>query len=246
MLTVVGLDRVEDRRTFWNCACDCGTIRSFRSDHARKANASCGCVKTGQRASAERNCPVGQRYGRLVVIAFEGYKTSPSEERARLFWRCRCDCGTESSIEAVHIKAGRTTSCGCLTVDLLRQRNTGRPSNARKEFGKSSQNVLMVLHRGRAKRLGREFALTKEQFNQIVSSNCHYCGAKPSNRIQSKNCYGFFEYNGIDRKDNAIGYTIGNSVPCCWYCNRAKGGMSAGDFIVLCRRVISHIDGAIQ
>ena len=34
--------------------------------------------------------------------------------------------------------------------------------------------------------------------------------------------FGEFIRNGIDRKDNDKNYTLENSVPCCWTCNRGK------------------------
>lgn len=50
----------------------------------------------------------GVRFGRLVPIAFDGYKKSHAQ------WRCRCDCGTEKTIGASNLMLGRTESCGCL------------------------------------------------------------------------------------------------------------------------------------
>ena len=42
---------------------------------------------------------------------------------------------------------------------------------------------------------------------------------------------------GIDRKDNTLGYTLENSVPCCPTCNFAKRGLSVIEFIEWARRV---------
>ncbi len=36
----------------------------------------------------------------------------------------------------------------------------------------------------------------------------------------------------IDRKDNLLGYSKENSLPCCFVCNRAKGNMSYKNFIL--------------
>ena len=62
---------------------------------------------------------------------------------------------------------------------------------------------------------------------------CFYCG------MEKQNCYNaylhdpkssqfakdtaYFHYNGIDRLDSSKGHTIINCVPCCKYCNLAKG-----------------------
>lgn len=61
------------------------------------------------------------------------------------------------------------------------------------------------------------FDLTLEQFNTITKKLCHYCERPPQQRI------GHYLYNGIDRRDNNRGYSLDNSVPCCWDCNRMKG-----------------------
>jgi hypothetical protein len=39
-----------------------------------------------------------------------------------------------------------------------------------------------------------------------------------------------FLHNGIDRLDNALGYTTANSVPCCKPCNQAKNDRSVDEF----------------
>ena len=58
--------------------------------------------------------------------------------------------------------------------------------------------------------------LTKEQFQELSSHECHYCGKDGP--------------NGIDRVDNSIGYTFENCVPCCKHCNYVKGDLSLADF----------------
>lgn len=51
---------------------------------------------------------VGQRFGRLLVLAEHGQDA----HRAYL-WRCLCDCGNESTIRGSDLKSGVTQSCGC-------------------------------------------------------------------------------------------------------------------------------------
>lgn len=51
----------------------------------------------------------GQRFGKLVVLAFAGHK---GDERV---WRCQCDCGKESVVPTVSLRHGNTRSCGCLS-----------------------------------------------------------------------------------------------------------------------------------
>lgn len=39
-----------------------------------------------------------------------------------------------------------------------------------------------------------------------------------------------YVHNGVDRVDNALGYTPDNCVPCCSRCNYAKRAMPRGEF----------------
>jgi hypothetical protein len=59
----------------------------------------------------------------------------------------------------------------------------------------------------------KHFDLTFEQWCALViGKTCHYCAGP----LQKKGC-------GLDRKDNALGYIVGNVVACCKECNRLKG-----------------------
>lgn len=63
----------------------------------------------------------------------------------------------------------------------------------------------------RAKRAGLEWSLTKEQHAALLAKPCTYCGG-------GLNDTG----SGLDRMDNALGYTFNNVTPCCFQCNRIK------------------------
>jgi len=51
---------------------------------------------------------------------------------------------------------------------------------------------------------------------------------------------GPYVYNGIDRKENGIGYIESNAVTCCKVCNWAKGKMSYGDFMLWVVDLVRH------
>lgn len=63
----------------------------------------------------------GERYGRLVVVEYAGFKTQPSGQRKTL-WKCVCDCGNEHTVMADTLNSGNGKSCGCLAKELLSQR----------------------------------------------------------------------------------------------------------------------------
>lgn len=81
-------------------------------------------------------------------------------------------------------------------------------------------------------RRGVSFEINIEDFKNVVSKNCFYCGAKPSRVHYGDKRKGIIgnKYNGVDRKDNNTGYTIVNSVPCCTNCNMGKRVMSQQEF----------------
>src|SRR5688572_14590197 len=58
---------------------------------------------------------IGQRFGRRVVVA-------RAEGRDR--WNVRCDCGSEGVTRGAHLRAGKSTSCGCLKVERTREART--------------------------------------------------------------------------------------------------------------------------
>jgi hypothetical protein len=41
----------------------------------------------------------------------------------------------------------------------------------------------------------------------------------------------FTRPNGIDRVDNTLGYELGNVIPCCSVCNRAKSNLPLDYFL---------------
>lgn len=59
----------------------------------------------------------GQRFGRLVAIRRE-----PNSGRHTM-WLFTCDCGASLVTHLDAVRAGRSTSCGCLRADQIRERS---------------------------------------------------------------------------------------------------------------------------
>ena len=64
-------------------------------------------------------------------------------------------------------------------------------------------------YKGSAKHRNLAFDLTMDEFMSFWQADCSYCG-DPISTI------------GIDRIDSALGYAVGNCVPCCTRCNVIK------------------------
>jgi hypothetical protein len=91
---------------------------------------------------------------------------------------------------------------------------------------------LYYIYKHEAQKRGYSFNLTPEEFCDITTQNCHYCGIEPKQKFKEHNrevC--IYYYNGIDRVDNSIGYEFTNCVPSCGVCNRFKYDRTLDDFM---------------
>jgi len=101
---------------------------------------------------------------------------------------------------------------------------------------RAARNQVLVAYKWGAKDRGLVWALSGTQFDAIIQKPCHYCKLPPSNKAKYQK-HGVLVYSGIDRKDNAVGYTPRNVVPCCWFCNKAKKTHSYADFMAWIQRI---------
>lgn len=60
----------------------------------------------------------GEKFGRLTVTSM--YTVGPGKKH----WSCICDCGETTVVASTHLIGGKTSSCGCLRRDLLRNSRT--------------------------------------------------------------------------------------------------------------------------
>lgn len=64
------------------------------------------------------NNNVGSRFGRLIVLRHDHDHYTPGGKRKPKML-CLCDCGTEHVCGLYDMRAGKTTSCGCLGRELI-------------------------------------------------------------------------------------------------------------------------------
>lgn len=82
-----------------------------------------------------------------------------------------------------------------------------------------------------AKKRNLNFELNYEEFLNLISQKCQYCGEKPK------------KYNGVDRVESLKGYTIDNCVPCCEYCNTMKLNYSLDFWLNHIEKIFKHMNG---
>ena len=166
---------------------------------------------------------IGKKFGRLTVVSFAG---------RYLGYDCICDCGNKTIARGWALKTGRHQSCGCLVKERMRARTLPN--------FQSLKNDIYRNYKTSAKRRKYEFLLTQEEFDRLTQENCYYCGTKPLMTYTwegKKKEHEDFRYNGIDRKDNAKGYTVENSVSCCRICNNSKNILTQEEWFEWIKRI---------
>ena len=90
-----------------------------------------------------------------------------------------------------------------------RDRHPGSDASRQKSYIRGKGRFVVA--KAQAIHLGREWTVSKEDFEEFVTKPCDYCGESlPESG------------SGLDRKDSSLHYTIDNVVPCCTRCNKMK------------------------
>jgi len=61
----------------------------------------------------------GEKFGRLTVV-----ERAENNKFGDAQWLCKCECGTEKAVTGYKLRNGHTKSCGCLSVDMGKERAT--------------------------------------------------------------------------------------------------------------------------
>jgi hypothetical protein len=130
----------------------------------------------------------------------------------------RCDCGTEMRVAA---------------SDLLQRirRKCEKGGHAKVPADERFVRNLYGNYKYRARKRGVLFELPYGAFKIEIAWNCVYCGIEPA--------------KGLDQVYAAQGYVPGNTVACCWKCNRAKSVMTQGEFTDWLKRVAEKMHTSI-
>ena len=162
---------------------------------------------------------VGEIYGVYEVI--EEVRI-PTATCIRIEWKCK-------NINTGKIFQYRGSYLHHLGDRVTRKFNNERQLGLRRYLFRSSK--IGACNRG------HEFSLTFEEFDNLISQPCHYCGAEPREadaallKKRGDTHQPTIRYNGIDRLDPNEGYTLDNCVPCCPTCNYMKHTQQKEEFL---------------
>ena len=163
---------------------------------------------------------VGEIFNKLTVIDVAiSYKNRSrlGKQNSRARWICKCDCGDINTYIGSLLRRGKSTQC----------RNCSYRGRPQSKLKKNFTQRLYDLTVGTSK---KDKSLTEDEFRYLIKQNCFYCKTEPKESRYIKGTkyspIETFPVNGIDRIDNSSGYTINNSVPCCYHCNTLKGAIT--------------------
>jgi hypothetical protein len=117
-------------RTRWICSCTCEGKTVVASCHLISGHTrSCGCLRHRTAGARFFKNLLGQRFGRLVVLARAG-----SDKHGRAIWLCACDCKNEVVLSSSVLVQGHTRSCGCLRREVRRELNSTHRMSGTPEY----------------------------------------------------------------------------------------------------------------
>jgi hypothetical protein len=126
---------------------------------------------------------VGQRFGRLLVIAraenkvFPGGKTSPQ-------WLVRCDCGREKIVLGQCLRRGVTLSCSCLAGELARQHRRASVPNI---VGQRFTRLVVLSQDGGWCQVRCDCGTEKTlRCRELISGKVDSCGCLEQERLEER------------------------------------------------------------
>lgn len=169
----------------------------------------------------------GVVFGRLTIVCRQG--TLPD---GSIKYLCTCKCGNPHVVAGTVLRKGSSRSCGCLVKE-----NKGRTLYTDRE--QPAFNQVIVAYKSSATKRGVGWDLSSNNCRRLFKQPCFYCGDIETN-CASHRPNSIYRYNGLDRVDPSLGYSIDNVVSCCFICNRAKNAMSMSDFKSWLNRITQH------
>jgi len=169
------------------------------------------------------------KLGKILILSraksLRSYTKSTKRWNSRAQFNCICDCGIKCIYTGQKIRRflREDKKLQCQTC-AFKDRPQSKKIYA---DGWRAYRLLIVNRCSKSKGRIKNY-LSFDDWLEIVSKNCFYCGNLPAliPYVRSDTFYA----NGVDRVDSGKHYSKDNCVSCCKWCNRAKQSMSVLEF----------------
>jgi hypothetical protein len=205
---------------YWLCKCDCGRVKSYRSDVLRKhPPKSCGC--------ASLFIKIDDKIGNLTIVS------RVERKNRNIYWNARCACGKKIVVSSHSLKAGRK-SCGCL------ENPSGKRHPSFIGIEDISGTTISRIQKN-AETRGIEYNIDKQYIWDLFLSQNKKCaltgmdikfGQQSRRKEKARE-----ETASLDRIDNSLGYIKGNVQWVHKDINKMKNTHSLEYFKKLCKLV---------
>ena len=92
------------------CKCDCGNQIEVETNNLTSGNTqSCGCLQKDRTRITNLKSLIGKRFGKLTVI-----ERVENNRFNHVCYKCKCDCGGITIVDATNLRNNNTNSCGCI------------------------------------------------------------------------------------------------------------------------------------
>ena len=167
---------------------------------------------------------IGDKFSSLQILSFP--KKTKKGKISYQFAEVKCDCGVIFLACSSSLRTGITKRC--INCAMKEREKNKRITPQLEQLYK--QKIL-----ARCAYCKFECDLTIEEFGEIISKDCYYCGKSPVPSVKFKkrkyNNTKPFLANTVDRIDSSKGYTKSNCLPCCKTCNTMKMNLSLEEFL---------------
>lgn len=215
--------------SIWKCLCECGNIHETGFGNLTNGGtSSCGCKRRRHGKDNPKFKDItGQKFGMLTATEYVGSK------RGRTMWRCKCDCGKTSLVNAASLIRESTTSCGC------KKHRCGK-ANPTFVGHEEISGIYWNQIKCSAKSRNISFNITIEQvWNLFLKQGrrCALTGEELTFKKRNKDRNGTAS---LDRIDSSKGYTKDN---CQWVhkkVNQLKWDNTQQELIDWCYKIVKH------
>ena len=218
------------RMAYFECK-DCGA--AYKSVYYRPATRCKHCTNSHLKAKVNTKFKIadGTIFTNLIVVK-EVDPIKSDNNASRKCYEVKCTCGNYFITTGTGLRLGRITECSSCACKK-------RPQSTRKYA--QEERMFKKAIEASAKSRNIPWDLTVEDYINIATKHCYYCGTEPvPSTYLTRKDETPIPVNGLDRQDNSLGYTLSNVVSCCSICNSMKNTMSVKSFLLHINKIMAH------